>query len=190
MKYIISLILMICCMQVTAQGTCAPADLKGTGTVAVTELNKVGVAVGWWCPNATRPKLYAVRWNAANQELHAALDSLRTSTDPATAISAMANASGSVPISTLRDVWGPMEARLMASRPPTALWVVALAPSNASPAGTRPTFPWVGGVRGTISNGRITQGTPCDPTVGRMEGSTAYYGVNGRPDLVAVCVRQ
>lgn len=186
----IPLILALLSTQVFAQGTCAPADLQGTGTRAITEFNKVGVAVGWWCPNATRPKLYAVRWNAVNQELHAALDSLRTSSDPATAISALANTHTNAPIASLRDVWGPMEARLIAARPPVAAWVVALAPSNASPAGTRPAFPWVGGARGAVSNGRATQGTPCDPTVGRMEGTVAYYGVNGRPDQVAVCVRQ
>lgn len=169
-----------------AQGTCAPSDLNGTGTKAVTAFNQAGVAAGWWCPGASRPKLYAVRWAGATQQLHEALDSLRTSKDPATAISAMANANTNTPISELRDVWGPMEASLMASRP---TWVVAPAASNAKPPGTRPAYPWANGARGTVSNGRAMEGTSCNPTVGRIEGSTAYYGVNARTDQVAVCVR-
>jgi hypothetical protein len=173
-------------------GTCAPKDLQGTGTKAVTELNKVGVAVGWWCPGANQPRLYAVRWNAATQELHEAMQTLRDSTDPATAIAAVSNAQRNVPIASLQDVWQPMHARLMAARPVEA-WVVAPAASNANPPNTRPVFAWTGTPAtrgGVVSGARATAGTDCDPAVGRIEGSSAYYGVNGRPDQVALCVRR
>jgi hypothetical protein len=77
-----------------------------------------------------------------------------------------------------------------APTPPVVRWVVAKAAANASPTGTRPAFPWANGTRSTLSNGRVAQDTPCNPAVGRLEGATAYHGVNGRTDQVAVCVRQ
>jgi hypothetical protein len=73
---------------------------------------------------------------------------------------------------------------------PIVRWIVAKAATNAVPSGTRPAYPWVNGVRGSVSTARAAQDTPCNPAVGRVEGTTAYYGVNGRTDQVAVCVRQ
>lgn len=73
--------------------------------------------------------------------------------------------------------------------PPAQRWIVAKAAGNAAPAGTRPAYPWIAGKRGSLSNGRAPQDTPCDPAVGTLEGLTAYYGVNGSPSQVAVCVR-
>jgi len=84
-------------------------------------------------------------------------------------------------------VFEPAPACGTAPAAPVARWVVAKAALNANPPGTRPAFPWAAGVRSTVSNGRATQDTPCDPAVGRLEGATAYFGVNGRADQVAVC---
>lgn len=175
--------------QTTILGTCAPSDLKGAGTRAVVEWNDIGVAVGWWCPGSNNPRLYAVRWNAMNQQLRDAVDGLRSATDPASAIAAVANANATTPIASLVDVWGPIVSKLEASRPAPQIWVVAPAPSNASPPNTRPAFSWSAGVRGTVAVGRAPSGSPCNPTIGRVEGGVAYYGVNNLPNQVAVCVR-
>jgi hypothetical protein len=71
--------------------------------------------------------------------------------------------------------------------PSAEKWAVVKAPSNANPPGTVPAYPWNGTTRGTSSNGRATQGSPCDQSVGRVEGGGNYFGVNGRTDQVARC---
>jgi hypothetical protein len=66
-------------------------------------------------------------------------------------------------------------------------WVVG-APTRSD--GTRPTYPWANGVRSTIAAAeRAKSGAACNPAIGRVEGSTAWYGVLDRTDRVAVCVR-
>jgi len=40
-----------------------------------------------------------------------------------------------------------------------------------------------------VSNGRAPEGTACDKRIGKQEGSTYWYGVNGRADQVARCVQ-
>jgi hypothetical protein len=69
-------------------------------------------------------------------------------------------------------------------RPAPEQWVVAKASSTANPPGTLPAYPWVNGVRGTVSNGRATSGQLCN----RMAGAVPWLGVNGRTDQVAQCV--
>jgi hypothetical protein len=70
---------------------------------------------------------------------------------------------------------------------PVVRWVVGW-PTRSD--NTRPTYQWANGTRGAITSIRTTAGSPCNPTVGRLEGSTYWYGVNGVTNLVAVCVKQ
>jgi hypothetical protein len=70
------------------------------------------------------------------------------------------------------------------------VWIVAKAASNANPPGTVPAYPWANGVKGTTSNGRAVEGAACNPSVGALIGSTYWYGVDGRTDQVARCVKE
>lgn len=179
---------------------CAPADFKdGTGTRAVVEFNKVGAAVGWWCPGATKPKVYAVRWAGMTQRLHESLQGLRSAAegqaeplDAASAIAALANANTNTPMAMLSDVWLPMMPRLNASRPAADLWVVAKAPANASPSGTRPTYVFTSpDVIGQLDQARIAEGQPCDcRLVSVTRSRTTYCSVQGLMSRVAVCERR
>jgi hypothetical protein len=80
----------------------------------------------------------------------------------------------------------PDRAAVCGAAPPSVQWVVGPATRDDN---TRPAYSWASGTRSTTSNGRATAGSACNPTVGRVEGAVAYYGVNGRADQVAVCVR-
>lgn len=78
-------------------------------------------------------------------------------------------------------------AYMRASRPDDPVFVVA--PNSTYT--TRPAYPFANGVRGSTSNGRATVGAPCDcVAAGVLEGRSAYCGVNGRSDQVALCRRQ
>jgi hypothetical protein len=184
---------------------CAPADFRdGTGTRAVVEFNTVGAAVGWWCPGATRPRLYAVRWAGMTQPLHESLQGLRSPTegqaaplDTASSIAALANANVNTPIAELADVWQPLMPRLNASRPAADVWRVAKAPANANPPGTRPTFlvSVTGGVvrLGREDGARVAEGVVCDCSLARVvnaAGVTTHCSVQNLISKVAVCVRQ
>jgi hypothetical protein len=179
---------------------CAPAQAKdGTGTRAVFEFNSTGAAIGWWCPGRSTARMYAVRWAGLTQPLHEGVLAMRDAVnaqdgtvDVSSAIAALANANTNTPMAELRDVWGPLEARLAATRPPEAAWIVAEAPSNASPPDTRPTYLYtptagVGGVDG----GRIREGEPCNcALVSVTNVRTTWCSVQGLLSKVAVCVRR
>lgn len=73
-------------------------------------------------------------------------------------------------------------------RPSTPRWAVA---ANGLVT-TRPTYPYVAGVRGTASNGRVNVGAACDCAMRSVEGSAVYCGVRPSSAValaasVAVC---
>jgi hypothetical protein len=171
---------------------CLPrwVDSQGTAEGYSLQLSAAG-AVAWvWCPGSAG---WQLRWGVgtwadladAAPELPAAL----LSEDPRAALKALGSTHLSLSLTDpeLKALWCPHWQAMRDSKPVS--WVVAPAAANANPPGTRPAYPWTGAARGSVSNGRATQGTMCNPRVGRLEGSTAYYGVNGRADQVAVCVR-
>ena len=76
--------------------------------------------------------------------------------------------------------------------PPTIVWKVAPNPLSTSTPPTRPTYAWSTETqtRTTVAaKERVEVGAACDPAVGKMEKTTAYFGVLGRTDRVAVCVQ-
>jgi hypothetical protein len=172
---------------------CEPDFMSaGKGKGYGVRVSTLGTVAWLWCPNGTG---WALRWSAipASRTAALALDlpAALAAPDRRAALAQLGDDHlGDIDIASpeSKALWCPHWAAMVASRP-VVRWVVAKAAANAKPAGTRPAFPWANGVRGTVSNGRATQDTACDPAVGRLEGTTAYYGVNGNPAQVAVCVR-
>jgi hypothetical protein len=168
---------------------CIPDTIGGTGKGAGLRVSAAGMVPWLLCPNGTG---WALRWGAATwadaAPIAAELPGALAATDKRTALAEIGRVHLSRDINEpeLRALWCPHWAAMQASRPAAEVWVVANATSTANPPGTRPAFPWVGGVRGSVSNGRATQGTTCD----RRIGVAPWHGVNGRADQVATCVKK
>lgn len=88
-----------------------------------------------------------------------------------------------------------VKARLPKPPPaPTAGSYVVMATTICAPADKdaggrcirRQTYVWAGGTRGAAAPERVDIGAPCDPSV----GAAGFYGVLGRTDRVALCVRR
>jgi len=183
-----------------AQAQCAPAELAGSGTRAVLEVNATGTAAAWWCPGRFEPALalYAVRWDAMTDPLRADLAALSSARDQTVAgIDRMRATHATAPLASdaLRPVWEQARERIQVSRPTNPLWLVAKN-GTCGPGSTlgcsRPTYLVTNGVRGTTATStRATVGASCGCVRLRvLEGTTVYCGVDGESELVAVCVRQ
>lgn len=172
---------------------CAPADFKGgLGTPAVLEFNLNGAASGHWCPGESTPRVYAVRWTKliATPSIATAIGDMRFAGNPNNTITVLSRAYVDTPLADLTDVWGPMMARLEATRPLPELWAVASAAANANPPGTRPTYQFIAPATVRLDGQRISQGSPCDCVLARLVvGTSTYCSVQGLPAKVAVCVR-
>jgi len=175
-----------------AQAQCAPAELAGSGTRAVLEVNAAGTAAAWWCPGRFEPAfaLYAVRWDAMTDPLRADLAALSSARDQTVAgIDRMRATHATAPLDSdaLRPVWAPARERILASRPLDPVWLVA---KNGTTM-TRPTYLVTNGVRGTTAaSTRASVGATCGCVRLRViEGATVYCGVDGTSQLVAVCTR-
>lgn len=88
-----------------------------------------------------------------------------------------------------------VKARLPKPPPaPTAGSYVVMATTICAPADKdasgrcirRQTYVWAGGTRGAAAAERVDIGAPCDPSI----GAAGFYGVLGRTDRVALCVRR
>jgi len=101
-----------------------PAQLKGTGTAAITEANGRGMAVGWWVPHVEGATLYlyAVTWRYLTDHPGLAAKIALLAVVPGSdAASVAAIGAAYDPVFDIRDmcdVWFPMVAALNASRPP------------------------------------------------------------------------
>jgi hypothetical protein len=192
---LVALALVLACVApvAAAQGTCAPADLKGgTGTVAEVEVNTKGIAAGWWCPGATAPRMVAVTWTklVSTPALAKAVLELRFAANPGNAIVVLEREFRDTPWAELQAVWGPLEPRMAASKPAAEAWVVAPAIASANPPGTRPTYTYTAPATIRLDGGRVAQGAPCDCALARYQSPQVYCSVQGSATKVAVCVRQ
>ena len=169
---------------------CTPDFLQGgTGRGYGLRVSLTGGATAWvYCPSGTG---WALRWGAWTWpeavDIVRALPAALAAPDKRSALQAL-ETGRDIASPELKAIWCPHWATMRASHP-IERWVVAPAAANAIPSGTRPAYPFANGTRGSASNGRATAGAPCRPSVGRIEGSTAYFGVNNRADQVAVCVK-
>lgn len=151
-----------------------PCTVPGIDYIRATELNTVGQWVYFYC--VTRFEvLYSYRllpayaisqpwvfWAAAH-ELGLA---------PDVALQVPYVAEGEVATDALKaDMLRAIV--LDAHRPPAPRWVVGASAVST----TRPTYPYVDGVRGTVSNGRIAAGTQCDCATRSVAGSAVYCAV-------------
>jgi hypothetical protein len=147
-----------------------PAQIGGSGTRAVIDLNAKGAAIGWWVPKVGRVDLYlyAVTWAhlVANPGLAARLLLLAAmpSRDSAAVAAIGAAYAPTLHILDMCDVWAPLVAALNASKPapldpaaPPSAYVV-----TASASGTRAAYAVVGGKRSTLASGIAVAGQPCD----------------------------
>lgn len=166
---------------------CLPADLGGAGTRIVVSTNDAGVAVGWWCPGITDPKLslYAARWSAITRDLYGRIAAVGASSDKLAAIEQVRAASATTPLSELSDVWQQLRIDLVETRPPPSRWVVAPANANASPAGTRPTYTLTGTTL-MATGRRVSQGSAADCTRHFAQGASTYCQVAPAPDVALV----
>jgi len=172
-----------------AQPSCWPAQAGGAGSPLVFKVDSACYAFGWRCMAAGQRHIVAGPFSAFPQRWREIGLSLQTGTD-ADRASAWTQymTSNSVPAActaVAQQVRAQLYAEYLASVPSAVSYVVAPAASNASPAGTRPAFPFSAGVRGTVSNGRAVSGSACD-CAGARSGD--YCGVNGKLDQVALCV--
>jgi hypothetical protein len=168
---------------------CSPAEAHGgTGSPFKFRLDAECYAIGWRCPEDQMRHVFAGRiadflpdW----RERAVALAS-GTETERQDAMRAYITlpAAPAVCAAVTHRVKVALYKQWLDEQSTASAYVVAPAALNASPAGTRPAYPFAGGVRGTTSNGRATQGTPCD-CAGARTGD--YCGVNGRTDQVALC---
>jgi len=187
MKYLLASLLSLACVSAFAQ-TCptintatAPLDLLPCEPTAVhVRVNAAGVTPWTWCGNDLR--FAAIPWAEAAPFVSAA-PSIAVAQNKRAAILALEPLIHWKP-SEARDVWCEHWPAMQASKP--VVWVVAPALSSAIPTGTRPAYAW-NGTRGAVA-GRATSGTLCNPSIGRVEGTSAYYGVNS--NMVALCVRR
>ena len=153
-----------------------PKQLKGNGTVAITEVNVHGVAAGWWLRDGdtVRLRLYAVTWwyLFSHPELIVRLTALVIAPggDAAQAAAIGAAYEPTLNLRDMCDVWNPMVDRLNAVFPPPlpALkpWVTiggAIYTSN----GTNLTG---------LTGRRVLAGVSCKPDVPAIiTGVKVYY---------------
>lgn len=178
--------------------TCAPKDLKGTGTVALIDTNAQGAAVGWWCPGALEPTVYAAQWGwmAANPAALSVITGLPYNTAPADAIAQLERAHPTTWEGGAAAFPG-LTARLAAAKPPATPppafgpYRVVKAPSNASPAGTRPIYRRSAADNLVTDYGRVGQFAACDCNLDRFPatGAPTHCSVNGMKEQLALCER-
>lgn len=210
------LVALLLCMATAAQA-CLPMAVRGDSGPVLTLSQPTGQAWGQWCKMGTNTTTNAEVWGvrtwaclsarcnpaqavAALGRIAAASD-VRAQIAVEMAAAASAPAAGSQAERDFAALHYAMCSRLYENvpagvqaqpkvqacgEPREQRWIVG--PATRSD-GTRPAYPWSAGVRGATSTARATSGSACDPAVGRLEGSTAYHGVNGSAALVAVCVR-
>lgn len=192
MKILLALALLALPVTVFGQTVppCWPAQARGgTGSPAIVKMDGNCIVFGWTCGNLNY-KMGGSLTSFPTEYVTRAVE-LLTGTD-AERVAAVTQYSTQPAIPALCQpltdrLEAALDAQWAASQPapaPSVSYVVAPAASNASPPGTRPAFPFSGGVRGTVSNGRATAGAACDCAI----KSGDYCGVNGRTDQVALCV--
>lgn len=173
----------------TTTFACTPSSLTpgGTGTRPKVRMNSKGAVVWWHCNDNFS---YRLQMAAATTEKMTSGDMVKD------VVAAYAGGSASTlnaSIATYQDmglnepglaeVWCPYWDEIKASQPAAIPYVVA---KNGTSL-TRPTYPFVAGVRNATSNGTVAVGATCSCVEGRIvEGSTAYCLV--KPETVAVCV--
>lgn len=175
---------------------CMPAELGGTGTRSVVDINARGVAAGWWCREPRSVAVTAATWAQLAQPAHAAkLVSVATQPDRAAAATAMWQNSAQPLTAVPVGLYEPLLARLPASAPPPIVerWVVPKASASANPPGTRPTYrlaptPTAGAGQLVADGGRVAEGAPCDLALARHTQSLQTFGsVLGQAAKLALC---
>lgn len=170
---------------------CAPGP-RGTGTWPTVRVSMDGGVVAWWyCSDGFTWRQQLTAATSAKLLDGKVLDGVQLalrSSDPLTALNAAmkANADLSMSSPTLTALWCPHWPTIVANTPAPVRYVV----KPNSTYLTRPTYPFVSGVRGTTSNGKVSvltdlKPTPCDCTSRSVEGSSTYCGV--APASLALC---
>ncbi len=195
---------------------CWPSNIPGAGGTPMRDAELIappGVtgptidAIYWYCPDATMPAgwvdVYVWCERAKRSECLG-----RVTLFAASALTSLWDASKPKSLAAAGYAWAEDQLHnlhLSPNRPPAPVaevWVVAKAPTNASPPGTRPSYHWrvdpaqcLAGM--TLaqclvdSQQRIGEGTACDATKPRFSsGTTNYLAVAAAPNLLAVCVRK
>lgn len=183
-----------------------PAQIGGTGTRALVDLNTKGVAIGWWVPKVgvVHLHLQAVTWRHLidNPGLAARLLLLAAAPtrDSATVAAIGAAYPPTLNIRDMCDVWAPLVAPLNASKPAPLSPPPALSPYVVTAAGTatvRPAYPVINGKRSTLAAGSAVPGQPCDCAalqiiefnVARYCASPSITGISG-PAVTACSPRR
>jgi hypothetical protein len=172
---------------------CAPQWLGGTGRGDGWRAQLYGITAWTWCPKTDGT--WTLRFGAATpgDVLRMSVDApvLWGATDKLATLRQLydKHVGRAIEDPELLPVWCPHWSAMLASRPadvPIERWVVAKAPSNANPPGTRPTYYYAAGTF-TNSQQRVKELTPCNPAVARIkvdyvtwcaiDGSTVLYAV-------------
>lgn len=167
-----------------------PAQIGGSGTKAVIDLNAKGAAIGWWVPQVGSVKLYlyGVTWEhlAKNPGLAARLLLLAAAPnrDSATVAAIGAAYAPTLHVLDMCDVWAPLVAQLNANRP-----------APLDPAAP----PWkaTGGSIFTFSSGRLigvtsrkaTAGAACNCTTKATVGANTYCPLAAGPATEATACK-
>jgi hypothetical protein len=149
-------------------------DKAGTGRGDGWRAGVAGVTAWVWCPRADG--LWDLRWGAATAGDLAAMavdaPTLMLAPDKLAAARTLADKhiGRNIDDPELLPLWCPHWAAMHAAMPaPLTVerWVVAKAPSNANPAGTRPLYHYTGGVLVNAQQ-RIAEATACNAAVPRL----------------------
>lgn len=167
---------------------CQPIELGGTGSRSVIEVNRHGVAAGWWC--GERAVRIAATWQAMQGPLGADLVSAAVRPDRNAAAADLWARHATTPEGALIEVWEPLLPRLAAAKPAPApeRWAVPKAAATANPPGTRPTYRLAAGAL-QADGGRVAEGAPCDMAARHTQGAQVFGSVLGQAAKLALCVK-
>jgi hypothetical protein len=151
-----------------------------------------GMYAAWWCPDAAGDwALFTLIMRTDYVLKHPATLPGAAPADVALAYwreNVTIDCGAPVPTQTDANLCNAARTAGMATRPPPAFVV---RPNGT--AKTRPTYPLVAGVRGTVSNGTVSildatgRATACNPNEKIGTGASTYMQVKGIPGTVALC---
>lgn len=201
--------LLLCAQVVSAQPSCwpnlsLPTTLQKTsdGPARVGDIvyaaSSIGLVWGYACiasDGTMRHIIVGGPWTAFQADWLAVADQLYRGTDADRAAAWSKYVTATTIDARLQPDVDAVKARLPKPPPaPTAGSYVVMATTICAPADKdaggrcirRQTYVWAGGTRGAAAAERVDIGAPCDPSI----GAAGFYGVLGRTDRVALCVRR
>ncbi|HEU4621640.1 MAG TPA: hypothetical protein VFS42_05405 [Burkholderiaceae bacterium] len=172
---------------------CWPSTIGGQGSQVFVLTNSMGPIACWYCrESATSMRWYGVypSWGQLSPDWGQVLASILDAPKRTEAAAGVwAKYIGSNTDATMRMhaesfCTSKASAAVLPAAPTVAQWVVAKNGTYSD----RPAYPYVNGVRGSVSTERVAVGASCDCALAKSVSSTnTYCAVLNRSNLVALC---